>query len=76
MILCNKETRKGVEDFNELDLDILTSLSNQAAVAMDNANLFKEITEAKQFNESILGSIATGVITLNILGEIWRYYIN
>ena len=70
MILCNKETRKGVEDFNELDLDILSSLSNQAAVAMDNANLFKEITEAKQFNESILGSIATGVITLNILGEV------
>ena len=70
MILCNKETRKGIEDFNELDLDILTSLSNQAAVAMDNANLFKEITEAKQFNESILGSIATGVITLNVLGEV------
>ena len=70
MILCNKETRKGVENFNELDLDILTSLSNQAAVAMDNANLFKEITEAKQFNESILGSIATGVITLNVLGEV------
>ena len=70
MILCNKETRKGVEDFNELDLDILTSLSNQAAVAMDNANLFKEITDAKQFNESILGSIATGVITLNVLGEV------
>ena len=37
---------------------------------MDNANLFKEITEAKQFNESILGSIATGVITLNVLGEV------
>ena len=70
MLLCNKETRKGVVDFNELDLDILTSLSNQAAVAMDNANLFKEITEAKQFNESILGSIATGVITLNVLGEV------
>ena len=70
MVLCDKETRSGVEDFNELDLDILTSLSNQAAVAMDNAKLFKEITEAKQFNESILGSIATGVITINVLGEV------
>lgn len=70
MVLCNKETREGVESFNELDLDILSSLSNQAAVAMNNANLFKEITEAKQFNESILGSIATGVITLNVLGEV------
>ena len=70
MILCDKETRQGVEYFNDLDLDILTSLSNQAAVAMNNANLFKEITEAKQFNESILGSIATGVLTINAMGEI------
>ena len=70
MILCDKETRSGVENFKDLDLDILTSLSNQAAVAMDNAKLFKEITEAKQFNENILGSIATGVITINSIGEI------
>jgi len=70
MILCNKETRHGIEEFNQLDLDLLTALCNQAAVAMDNAKLFKDITEAKQFNESILGSIATGVITLDPIGEI------
>jgi len=70
MILCNKETRKGVEPFNSLDLDLLTALCNQAAVAMENAKLFKEITKEKQFNESILGSIATGVITIDPLGEI------
>jgi len=70
MILCDKETRQGVESFTNIDLDLLTSLSNQAAVAMDNAKLFKEITEAKQFNESILGSIATGVITVNSMGEV------
>ena len=70
MVLCNKETRHGIEAFNQLDLDLLTALCNQAAVAMDNAKLFKEITEAKQFNESILSSIATGVITLDPIGEI------
>ena len=53
-----------------LDLDLLSSLSNQAAVAMENAKLFKDITKEKQFNESILGSIATGVITINVLGEV------
>jgi len=37
---------------------------------MENAKLFKDITKEKQFNESILGSIATGVITLDPLGEI------
>ena len=70
MILCNKETRVGVEPFSEMDLDLLTALCNQAAVAMDNAKLFKEITKEKQFNESILGSIATGVITLDPIGEV------
>ena len=37
---------------------------------MENAKLFKDITKEKQFNESILGSIATGVITLDKLGEV------
>ena len=70
MVLCNKETREGVVDFDSTDLELLTALCNQAAVADDNARLFKDITESKQFNESILGSIATGVITLNELGEV------
>jgi len=70
MILCNKETRAGIEKFTKTDLDLLIALSNQAAVAIDNAHLFKNITESKQFNESILGSIATAVITLNELGEV------
>ena len=70
MVLANKETRKGTEPFNLLDLDLLSSLSNQAAVAMENAKLFKDITKEKQFNESILGSIATGVITFDNLGEV------
>ena len=70
MVLCNKETRHGVEAFTQTDLDLLSALCNQGAVALDNARLFKDITEAKQFNESILGSIATSVITLDPLGEI------
>jgi len=70
MVLCNKETRHGTEAFTQTDLDLLSALCNQAAVALENARLFKDITEAKQFNESILGSIATGVITLDPLGEI------
>lgn len=70
MVLANKETRLGTEPFNHLDLDLLNSLSNQVAVAIENANLFKEVTKEKQFNESILGSIATGVITFDKLGEV------
>ena len=70
MLLCNKETRTGTEPFNQNDMELLSALCNQAAVAIDNARLFKDITEEKQFNESILDSIATGVITLDTIGEI------
>ena len=70
VLLCDKESRKGTEPFSTKDLDLLKALSNQAAVAMENAILFKEINKEKQFNESVLGSIATGVVTINTLGEI------
>ena len=70
MILANKETRAGSEPFISTDLDLLTAFSNQASVALDNAKLFKDIQQEKQFNESILNSIATGLLTLDSLGEI------
>ena len=70
MILCNKESRSGIISFDENDLNLLSALGNQAAVALDNARLFKDINKTKKFNESILSSIATGVLTLNSFGEI------
>jgi adenylate cyclase len=70
IILGDKESRNGIIPFDENDLDILTALSSQAGVAMDNAKLFEEINEAKRYNESIMGSISTVVITINLLGEI------
>ncbi len=70
VVLCNKETRKGVEPFSAVDLDLLSALCNQAAVAVENARLFKDITKEKRFNESILGSIPTSVVTIDTLGEV------
>ena len=70
MILANKETRAGSEPFVSADLDLLSAFTNQASVALDNAKLFKDIQKEKQFNESILNSIATGLLTLDSLGEI------
>ena len=70
MILANKESRSGSEPFVTSDLDLLTAFSNQAAVALDNAMLFRDIQHEKQFNESILNSIATGLLTIDSMGEI------
>ena len=70
IVLGDKESREGVIPFEKNDIDILEALSSQAGIAMDNAKLFEEINAAKRFNESIMGSIATTVITVNLLGEI------
>ena len=70
IVLGDKESRDGVIPFERNDIDILDALSSQAGIAMDNAKLFEEINAAKRFNESIMGSIATSVITINLLGEV------
>ena len=70
IIVGDKESRSGIVQFEKEDLDILSSLASQAGVAIDNAELFQEITNARLFNESIMGSIATGVMTVNLMGEI------
>ena len=70
IVLGDKESRDGVIPFEKNDIDILDALSSQAGIAMDNAKLFEEINAAKRFNESIMGSIATSVITINLLGEV------
>ena len=70
IVLGDKESREGVVPFENNDINILEALSSQAGIAMDNAQLFEDINAAKRFNESIMGSIATSVITMNLLGEI------
>jgi len=43
----------------------LRAFSAQAAIALENAQLFEEVTNARNYNESILKSLSNGVVTLN-----------
>lgn len=70
LILGDKESRQGIAPFVDSDLELLSVFAAQAAIAIDNANLFKDINEIKKFNESILSSIATGVITFDENGKV------
>lgn len=49
--------------FTGEDEELLSAFSVQASIAIKNASLFEEVTNIKNYNESILHSIATGVIT-------------
>ncbi len=51
--------------FNPVDERRLQSFGAQAAIALDNAQLFEDVTNEKNYNESILKSLSNGVITLD-----------
>ncbi|MEC9340797.1 MAG: adenylate/guanylate cyclase domain-containing protein [Pseudomonadota bacterium] len=48
----------------------LQAFGAQAAVALENARLFREVLNERNYNESILRSLSTGVITLNAEREL------
>jgi adenylate cyclase len=59
------------------DLDLLRTLADQTAVALENARLFdrvqrdlEEITRMKNLMDNVFSSIASGVITTDVLGQI------
>ncbi len=66
--------------FDATALDLLAAFCNQAAIAIDNARLFadlrhhiREIGAMKSYTDSILASIASGVVTADTRGLITTY---
>jgi adenylate cyclase len=51
--------------FTDGDVARMGAFAAQAAVAIDNATLFSEVVSARNYNESILRSMSSGVITLD-----------
>lgn len=66
--------------FVDADRDILAAFANQAAVAIENARLFRQIreqlediTEMKNLQDDVFESIASGVITIDLADRISLY---
>ncbi|MEI7844221.1 MAG: adenylate/guanylate cyclase domain-containing protein [Chloroflexota bacterium] len=71
VIYADNRIRSGI--FTESKKNLLMALSNQAAIAIDNARLFAslrntlaEVTGLKNMMDNIFSSIASGVITADI----------
>jgi len=56
--------------FTDEDEKRLKVFSTQLAISLENAKLFDDIQNIKNYNEGVLQSISNGVITLNEDGEI------
>ena len=56
--------------FTEMDEKRLEAFSAQAAIAIENAQLFEEVNNVKNYNEAILESMTNGLITLDAEGNV------
>ena len=70
IILFDKETRKGIEDFNINDLKLLDSITIQTSFAYQNIRLLESLKKSNKLNENVMSSITTGIIGINLFGEI------
>ncbi len=51
--------------FGEDELERMSAFAAQAAIAIENATLFAEVATERNYNESILRSMSSGVVTLD-----------
>jgi adenylate cyclase len=61
---------KRVGPFTAVDERLLGSFSAQAAVAIDNAQLYERVREMKSYLESIVQSLSNGLLTVDAEGAI------
>jgi PAS domain S-box-containing protein len=61
------------EVFTAEDLALLSTLASQTAVALENARLYEEVLTMKNYNEEILHSLTSGVLTTDARGRLVAY---
>lgn len=61
--------RSGDPYFAE-DIDLLSTLVNQAAVAIKNAHLYREVVRVNEYVDNILSTMASGVIAVDASGQL------
>jgi signal transduction histidine kinase len=52
------------------DIELLSTLANQAAIAVKNAQLYRQVVLVNEYIENILLAMDSGVITVNALGSV------
>ncbi len=70
IFLINKNLNNKITNFNQTDADLLKVIINNIVFSIENAQLYQEVLNIKNFNTNIINSIPTGVITTDLLGII------
>ncbi|MGB2171618.1 MAG: adenylate/guanylate cyclase domain-containing protein [Flavobacteriaceae bacterium] len=70
ILLFDKESRNGLVRFIQQDLRLFDSLSKKVSLAYDNIRLIDSLKSSNKLVDNIMSSITTGIIMINVLGEI------
>lgn len=70
IFLVNKTLRGEIANFTEEDLKVMKIVNSNIAFSIEKAQLYEEVLDIKNFNDSIINSISTGVITTDLEGKI------
>ena len=70
VIGCTQVLNKSGGKFTSEDESRLKAFTQQVAIALENAKLFEDVSKSRKYNESMLGSMSNGVITINSDGII------
>ena len=70
LLLFDKESRNGLIKFTQQDLRLFDSLSKKVSLAYDNIRLIDSLKGSNKLVDNIMSSITTGIIMINVLGEI------
>ena len=74
IILYDKESRKGLIDFDQYDLRFFNSIVKKISLSYNNILLLDNVNKSKKLIDNIMSSISTGIVKINLMGEI--EYIN
>lgn len=66
------DTLGAANPFSEMDLKLCTAMAVQLAVCVENNRLYNELLDATEFNNSILRSLQSGIIVVDMSGRILR----
>ena len=75
IIIANKESMAGYIRFNKEDLRLFESLTKKVSLAFENIKLLDSLQKSTDLVDNIMSSITTGIIKIDILGEI-EYFNN
>ncbi len=61
------------DPFYPQDLDLLTTLANQAGTAIKNVDLYAQVVLANEYIENIVATIESGVVAVNAGGQVTMF---